>query len=534
MPILYIQDIQDIQDIHNVGMKRSAEALNKVEQGMVLDFKDFKDFKDFQSNTADITNITLLAHTDDKNTSIGGFTPEELAENFASKIFKINRSRVEHVYLISCGAGMFKEGKIPLALRFVQKMYDLGFINLNVHAATNPDDRPISGMRVEVIHKPGGYGKMGDFHAYYYENAASEEIDNQIDESEKKPSATRQTLALIRQRDAQREQGTYSTTSIIPTNSNITYKTHLNKDEFTFTPAGPKARYRLNGTQYSAHIYFAIQYLEDLQRKPDKIGGDAKKHDEYQRRLTEDILILKNIPLADYKTMSKSLKLRKAYGINESNYYNALKQMKDLSQKGVTKNPNPVWIRQVVPYQQVASKVSLDKPIINRVSSEAKYTMPQSTSCEQKQKPIADKVAVARQNSPAPMIPKAAGKPLSQLRHYYIHAVDNEQNGRYHFFSIEQSVNIKGNFSAMKGDYLKTHILEAFKTQIEQFPADTFEERVCELRNSDGFKLLKKGQGIATRLLSLTTSSVNAFEKMVLDKKALNEAKDQEAKYQLS
>ena len=43
MPILYIQDIQDIQDIHNVGMKRSAEALNKVEQGMVLDFKDFKE-----------------------------------------------------------------------------------------------------------------------------------------------------------------------------------------------------------------------------------------------------------------------------------------------------------------------------------------------------------------------------------------------------------------------------------------------------------------------------------------------------------
>jgi len=86
---------------------------------------------------------------------------------------------------------------------------------------------------------------------------------------------------------------------------------------------------------------------------------------------------------------------------------------------------------------------------------------------------------------------------------------------RSHLFEAS-SENLSEKFLNLKGDYLKDKILNIFKDKLEKMSSkEELDTLVKEFKSSDEFKTLEKGQRLATRILGLKTSSIEAFEEMV-------------------
>mgnify|MGYP002136638831 FL=1 len=95
------------------------------------------------------------------------------------------------------------------------------------------------------------------------------------------------------------------------------------------------------------------------------------------------------------------------------------------------------------------------------------------------------------------------------LKSHYEYA--SNSNSRFH--ALEASSQHYKNF---RGDVLKTKILSKFKSELEGCTEFLqLQNKVIELKNSDEYKILAKGQGLTTRMFGLKTSSVDAFNKMV-------------------
>ena len=113
----------------------------------------------------------------------------------------------------------------------------------------------------------------------------------------------------------------------------------------------------------------------------------------------------------------------------------------------------------------------------------------------------------------------------------YQYKTNNERQGRWHAlevngkdFKTENGRKLKDEYLKQKGDYLKTRILSDFKNQIEQAPSKDFDEFVKRLKETAEYQVLAKGQGVVTRVagsIGLKTSSVEAFNEMVKDRKNL-------------
>lgn len=81
-----------------------------------------------------------------------------------------------------------------------------------------------------------------------------------------------------------------------------------------------------------------------------------------------------------------------------------------------------------------------------------------------------------------------------------------------------QDAYVQAQFADFTGDVLKTQILCSFKNELEQSPEldiDTLNAKIIAFEASPEYAALKKGQGIATRLFSLKTDSIKAFEQIV-------------------
>ncbi|KTD08968.1 hypothetical protein Lgra_2203 [Legionella gratiana] len=104
-----------------------------------------------------------------------------------------------------------------------------------------------------------------------------------------------------------------------------------------------------------------------------------------------------------------------------------------------------------------------------------------------------------------------------QMSIHYKHEVDDARKNRFHAF--EASPKDLQNFKDLKGDLLKSKILHDFKGQLENATADNIDQVVEKIKNSKEYKVLATGQGVMTRLLHLDTSSVNAFNEMVAERK---------------
>lgn len=90
---------------------------------------------------------------------------------------------------------------------------------------------------------------------------------------------------------------------------------------------------------------------------------------------------------------------------------------------------------------------------------------------------------------------------------------------RYHAFHAE-SKGLNSRFYQFQGDFLKLKILDLFKSKIEKTSSKNQLDLVMkDIIESNEFKTLKRGQGIFTRIFNLKTSSLEEFEKMVIQQR---------------
>ena len=94
----------------------------------------------------------------------------------------------------------------------------------------------------------------------------------------------------------------------------------------------------------------------------------------------------------------------------------------------------------------------------------------------------------------------------------------NPLEGRKHSFEVDSRkfAGLKEEFQDIKGDYLKTKILEDFQSRIENTSSrEELNQLKSELVNSPEYKVLATGQGLFTKLTGIKTSSVKEFESMI-------------------
>lgn len=109
--------------------------------------------------------------------------------------------------------------------------------------------------------------------------------------------------------------------------------------------------------------------------------------------------------------------------------------------------------------------------------------------------------------------------PLKDKIHYN-HAVENDAPGRKHAFTVKGAsfADIKETYMELKGDQLKTKILKDVKSELENIGSkEDLDKFKNDFKKSDEYKVLKTGQGLATKLFGFKTSSVKAFEDLIAE-----------------
>ena len=264
-----------------------------------------------------VGDITLVAHTSDDATHIGGMTPKELAAVF-SKVVQ-DKSKLEDIYLISCEAGLCLPNNPPLAQQFAEAMNRNKFNMLKVHAVTNPVGMPTVGMRVEVVTQVGlseiEGAKLGDVKAFVYDNQLSENLDTKIADTLEAAAVFlnegnnhayrkkyKEYTELVR---SSQNNSDYTKQDIFKTGH---YKTAMQQPAYTFTAQGPKAR-------MSKEVSDAIFYLET-----NRVLFSEEKH---KKNLNKDIEYLQKNPEMDAKSICKYFKKTRGGLIkkNTSEYY---------------------------------------------------------------------------------------------------------------------------------------------------------------------------------------------------------------------
>ncbi|CDZ77798.1 Defects in Rab1 recruitment protein A [Legionella massiliensis] len=113
---------------------------------------------------------------------------------------------------------------------------------------------------------------------------------------------------------------------------------------------------------------------------------------------------------------------------------------------------------------------------------------------------------------------------LNTIHNNYAYPAKTNKDSRwYHAFKAttkDTSQAFKDKHKDQIGDHLKNSILEDFRKQIEDAPFDLpeFKTFVTTLRNTEGYAILKTGQGCLTTFFDWETSSVAAFNEMVAEK----------------
>ena len=226
-----------------------------------------------------LSDITLVAHTSDEAKHIGDRTPLQLATDFEKMFHGKDKTELRDIYLISCEAGMYKGANLPLAQKFVDAMHSKGFINLKVHAISNPLGSDIETMRVAVTNQGGvTMVPQGAVNAIVFHDKASIKLDEDIIELRKiildptlhhKHAEHVRLVADLKRLEAQQAQGDQSFEFF----SSMDYKKDMDQPYNTFTHSGPVARIS-NSAAFAIH-YLQLEKLKLARQKPS--GSQTKQ-----------------------------------------------------------------------------------------------------------------------------------------------------------------------------------------------------------------------------------------------------------------
>lgn len=91
---------------------------------------------------------------------------------------------------------------------------------------------------------------------------------------------------------------------------------------------------------------------------------------------------------------------------------------------------------------------------------------------------------------------------------------------RMHLFSAKPGSGLEEEYKDLRGDILKTRILENFKNKINDINStEKLTELEGEFKNSPEYAILKKGQGLFTKITGIKTSSIKEVEDMIQQKR---------------
>ena len=99
----------------------------------------------------------------------------------------------------------------------------------------------------------------------------------------------------------------------------------------------------------------------------------------------------------------------------------------------------------------------------------------------------------------------------------YAYFANDPTEGRSHAFAVkaEKFEGLKEAFQDIKGDYLKTKILQDFRAQIENAGSkEELNDLKKQLKSSPEYAVLKSGQGLFTKITGIQTTSQKTFEAM--------------------
>lgn len=295
MTIFYI----DLED------KASADALGYATNEAVLDFN---------IPTISEKEMTLVAHTSNGGTTIHDQGPEELAKVFSEK-FKANKAGLKDLYLISCEAGMSKDKKPSFAKLFAEAMYEQGFKHINVHAITNPEGMPVTGMRVEVVTKQGvTLSQPGEVRAFSYLDLGShaKHTVGQKSITEIKPLGEKDDVTAS-------NNWQFNFFSAKNISSETHYKVLMSLPHNTFTPG-----VMLQPTMSMSTAY-AIRFLQATQVEIAEAGTHMgeQKQKKYIDRIYKLIATLQKNPNQDasqIQTLLGDLLKKHTHLLSQSNY----------------------------------------------------------------------------------------------------------------------------------------------------------------------------------------------------------------------
>lgn len=172
-PTLYLRS--DKSDL-SIGSLFTSEATTP------LLFNSCQDIGKLEKINSQTTEITFAGHSEGNifrsGFNVSGNQPNELARKMAQLYKGVDKTKLQHFYLLSCEAGL---GNPSFAEKFSREMHKLGFTSLSVHANRPPNIPDIPTMRVEAnVSQQGMKQDNILISSWYYKSKADESADEQI------------------------------------------------------------------------------------------------------------------------------------------------------------------------------------------------------------------------------------------------------------------------------------------------------------------------------------------------------------------
>lgn len=473
MKLLTFKDIPSVS-IETLRKKLHLDPKNRTE---------FMDDKRSLKLSRELSNIAILGHTDNHAKKLGGYDAKAFAEQLAFHIKSENRQHLKDLYLIACEAGMSIDGQPALAQKIVEALHRAGFINVQVHALSSPDDIEIKGMRVELTHAEGDLGhKMnrepGILSAYLNQTEEQERQSAEIDKLQEQMNHTSDT--------AERRRCNYQIQQIERTQSYQDRKLITETDDLMAELSRPQNTFEANAKKQEKIIAqeLLIVQVEDIIRVT---PVDPRLSDAQQKQLIKDLSALLE-------------QLRKA---NKDEWKTIVPDAKKACKKN---KPYLAKLKQLIKDHDLQTQRKKNRFVRKPKNKAAEHTG--MATREERRSLLVNAEPVHTPQRPAIK--------LKTISNYYEYA----KTSRWHLFKAE--------YKGEHGDQAKTEILKKFQTKLESFEdLNAFKDfRKNELTNSKKYQILIKGQDLFTRVFSL-------FGKQTSSQKALNRMLD-EVEHQLS
>lgn len=555
-------------DIDQDSQKAIQKAFGLGKTTLLLDGKNTK-----KLNAADVQEpLVVLGHTQvvhregmvssDTKMTLHGMDAKAMAERFAKTFGAKDRSKLQDIYLFACEAGLHDSAESPcFARKFASEMHKKGFVNLQIHAITSPEDaRDFVSMRLEITHKAGERAarQVGHCQAFmttsmYEENAVKlEGLQTKLAGIPKDDIFQTKNRKTLREEISHIEQNQQAMAAQGLIMSTASPKAEFDRPENTFraqakvqeilstpktfekeharvtpqpqakAPTPKKSRKakaapsghetgRMPQQEPKANLEAVIKFVETLQKEhvQDFIESFARptRYKHWKAAQTDLAKCAKAALAEDAKTDKRSVAISYIYAVQGACRYLADKPNPERQVELDTHIERA--LRQLIDLKAF-SGVKIPENLGIRIAVAQVETVEEFSN--ESDALLSNIGTHQRHTSPTPH-PRATAHTLGDVDKFYA------------FKDRVHSSPARSDIYSETGDALKQKILAKFKSKIEQTTdATELHNAVQGILKSDDYKILETGQDRFTRIFGLKTSSVKALESMIEEQKTYLES----------